>query len=328
MEKELIACEDLWKDILLIEDFVWNVVFFDSILLESELNSDKSYEILWDKKSHNFIMDQTQIIENNRIYISDRLYWLFFTYRAIFLRVYNLYHKWKENRNIVKFSHDDWIKQHLKTFIINESEIDSILNKESWWLSYINNILKNMILVEIKEVKSKSNSYIKAWTHIQAWWDIIVWNNNKNNENWNNWQNNLKKFIPITVIMLIIWTVITIWWNYVYSNFQENKKIKEEFVLNYKKLTEILIPYIKPYSCSWITVNNDTERKELIDKSNEVNDLKLKLQTNYSKINNSIYVSNFPEMLDRLIVSLNTQCKDFEVKEKNLNMIYSSIINK
>lgn len=45
----------------------------------------------------------------------------------------------------------------------------------STWIRYRENWFKFD-----KELEENKSHYISAWTHIQAWWDIIIWNNNKN----------------------------------------------------------------------------------------------------------------------------------------------------
>ncbi len=205
MDKELIVYEKLWNQVLWVENFVSNIILFDSILIEDEYNQRRSLEMLWEKQKYDFSLDKENI-EKNRIYMSNKLYWLYFTYRAILLRVHYLYYKWKDQWQIVKFTNDKWINQYLKA-VLTEKETEQILSVQFWSLSIIKNILQNKILEEINILKIKNKE-------IHTWWDIIIWNNNKNNINSAEFiqpksrQNNVWLYIIIWVTIAVISGII------------------------------------------------------------------------------------------------------------------------
>lgn len=215
MDKELQIYENLWEKVLEINDFCSTVIFFDEILLESEYNLQKSYELLWidDEKMYLILADKK--VEKDRIYISDQLYELFFSYRAILLRSHFLYYNWRKNRNIVSLKEDSLILHHLKQ-VLDDIEIRNSYKRDTWFLWGINNLLKEKILWEIKKIKQttkqKNSTSISAWTYIKVGWDIIAWNQNKNSHSnekkTESWQDNIIIYIVVSILTVIIATLI------------------------------------------------------------------------------------------------------------------------
>lgn len=92
MSKEIQAFDILWENILEIDKVLSNLFFFDSILLESEYNLNKSYQILDDNNiGMRSVLEKTQNIESYKPYLSSELYEIFFLYRATFLRIHLKY---------------------------------------------------------------------------------------------------------------------------------------------------------------------------------------------------------------------------------------------
>jgi len=209
MEKYIKSYENLWNKILEIEKFSSKVIFFDNILLEPEYNQIKSYEILWDMESRINILNDNSV-EKDRIYISDYLYKMFFTYRAILLRCHLMYYDWIKKWNIIKFNKDPWVISLLRNYL-NEEEVDIALNKKFWWLSYINGLFKRKFLEKIKKEKDilqkdsknifTNNGVINNSNSNFSWinnWEQKISNNNKS------WQDNKILFILISIIIGII----------------------------------------------------------------------------------------------------------------------------
>lgn len=215
MDKELQAYENLWEKVLEIEDFCSIIIFFDAILLETEYNLQKSYDLLWSYDESKYLILSDKQVEKNRIYISDILYQLFFSYRAILLRSHFLHHDGKKKRNIISLKEDTGILQHIKQ-VFTENEIANIYKRDMWFLWGVNDLLKEKILSEIKKtkqtMKKESSPSISAWTYIKAGWDIIVWNQNKNSHSnekiSKNWQDNIIIYSIVTILLAIITALI------------------------------------------------------------------------------------------------------------------------
>ncbi|MEI7920141.1 MAG: hypothetical protein WCH65_08605 [bacterium] len=84
IEKKISACEKLRDNILQIEELAGHVIFFDEVLLENEYNETKSYEILagLNKNEQKFIGNEINNIEKERMFFGEKLWKLFFIYRA------------------------------------------------------------------------------------------------------------------------------------------------------------------------------------------------------------------------------------------------------
>ena len=72
---------------------------------------------------------------------------------------------------------------------VNEEEalINNREAKEKWLRWWVEKMLRFVLKLKgflesdlNKEQKEKIKPVVSAWTHIQAWWDIIIWNHNKN----------------------------------------------------------------------------------------------------------------------------------------------------
>ncbi len=240
MDKKIKAYENLWNKILEIENFTSKIIFFDDILLESEYNMKESYEILWYMESKSSLLNDKSV-EKDRIYISDYLYKMFFTYRAILLRCHLMYYNWMEKWNIVKFNKDSWIISQLKN-ILNEEEIKIALNKTFWWLSFINELFKKKFLNEIKKEKDEDNVSENKVQNITIWTIHNSWNFALEN----NWTQNINNQIDEIIKILDEKNI---------EQKEEIKKLLEEFKETWdKKSLEKWISILWSLSSAWSLV--------------------------------------------------------------------------
>ncbi len=94
MNKETYAFDVLWRNVLLVDDTLKQIIFIDNILLEDEYNTEKTYQILnLDEKKLQEVLKKTQEIDLFKPHLVNDLYELFFIYRAFFLRIYLQYEK-------------------------------------------------------------------------------------------------------------------------------------------------------------------------------------------------------------------------------------------
>lgn len=89
----------------------------------------------------------------------------------------------------ISLEEDEWKEEMLRFLFKVKAFLSSGMNKKQKW--------------EMKPA-------ISAWTHIHAWWDIIVWNNNKNifSNLSKSWQDNVLIYIIVGVIITVISTLI------------------------------------------------------------------------------------------------------------------------
>ncbi len=164
IEKKISACEKLRDNILQIEELAGHVIFFDEVLLENEYNETKSYEILagLNKNEQKFIGNEINNIEKERMFFGEKLWKLFFIYRAFLWRCLLLYKKWLEKRKIVKWTNDEYLIS-LIGYYISDDHIQRIMSFQTGSMRYVENYFKSLILEEIWNVINKKIGIIKLF---------------------------------------------------------------------------------------------------------------------------------------------------------------------
>lgn len=87
-------------------------------------------------------------------------------------------------------------------------------NSYNWLIKWRNNLndliikIENFLQSDINK-EDEIKPIISAWTYIKAWWNIIVWNDNKNSHKKDkNWQDNIAIYIFVALFVGIILIVI------------------------------------------------------------------------------------------------------------------------
>lgn len=211
MNKETYAFDVLWRNVLLVDDTLKQIIFIDNILLEDEYNTEKTYQILnLDEKKLQEVLKKTQEIDLFKPHLVNDLYELFFIYRAFFLRIYLQYEKWTRNKNIIKWIHDkantDRLQKHL-----GEDFMSDILSRNLWWLTLISQKFHNMI------IQNKPKNIPKT-IHVENNFGNIAWTNSGYQEvnngikntykNSKSWQDNIWIYLFVSIILIVVWFLI------------------------------------------------------------------------------------------------------------------------
>ena len=172
-KKRIKAAEDIWNTTMEIRDVVSSILFFYSILLPDEYkegitnrelinveNADKSIDEYILKSCSN------NEIEKSRIFVGEKLWFLFWSYRAIFLRLGKKFIDLAKNGEVFIWTEDSNIKEYMN-LILDENEIEYIKNNHDFKkLNALKEFMEIKIINEIDTLisgeKAATNSFENA----------------------------------------------------------------------------------------------------------------------------------------------------------------------
>ena len=125
-EKKIQATEKLWKHVLIIRKICQSAIFFYSILLPSEYNEvftkPKMKEMFSDLDDNVLekISSDTEDLESNRPFLGEKLWLLFFIYRAFIGRIFFILVDGLKKGEIKDWRKDDGVHSLLKNILSND----------------------------------------------------------------------------------------------------------------------------------------------------------------------------------------------------------------
>lgn len=151
-KKRIKATEDIWNTTMEIRNVASSIVFFYSILLPNEYKEGITNRELinienTDKNIDEYLLKSlsNNEIEKSRIFVGEKLWFLFWSYRAIFLRLGKKFIDLAKKGEVFIWTEDSLIKEYMN-IVLDENEIEYIKNNHDFKKL---NALKEFIEIKI-----------------------------------------------------------------------------------------------------------------------------------------------------------------------------------
>jgi hypothetical protein len=161
LKRRISAFEVLWSAVLDIKDKLSMPTYFYTILAPHEYDSalepgssmDNVVKSITDEFIHDSLK-RVDLVENERPYLGDILWSLFFTYRAFLGRLATLIVMGKKRGHIEPWQRDNGVRQILSS-VFSEQELKTVLNSRMAMVDYVVQRLQLLMLDEIRRISSE-----------------------------------------------------------------------------------------------------------------------------------------------------------------------------
>lgn len=157
IEKQLNAIDALWHSVLTLRNSMPSLTVFLDILTEEEygtLKSHKDFQLLAKGVSDQDILGLfDKDIEQARPYVGEYLWALFYSYRAINLRILTLIRFSQKDADKINWHRDSGILQ-LSKAVLSEEEFTAFQKKNFGKFSHLQNLIEQKILILMQKMIS------------------------------------------------------------------------------------------------------------------------------------------------------------------------------
>ncbi|MEN3238939.1 hypothetical protein PUR29_36500 [Methylobacterium ajmalii] len=175
--KTIAAAEILWSEMLRLAEDYASIIFVDTILNKNEIN-----DLVEGKLKHNGYFDLEEYrdikcrssklmvvkeLDKARLFVGDRLWLIFFNYRAIIGRYTYLMSESFDNKKLRHWHDDKNIKSMLLS-TLNQKTVAEIMALEIGGLQHALSYINAAFLKEAARVMSGSSAFAASLTDVQA----------------------------------------------------------------------------------------------------------------------------------------------------------------